>query len=327
MSNKRRMATDKEDTPPETSDEKIIAFMKLRTMATALSIILLLGSALSLAVNGIKWGLDFTGGTQVELFYENAIDISLIRDLLANDGHPDAIVKESGSANNILVTISGDDAELGHRVAKILDTNHDGHIEVKRVEYVGPQVGEKLREQGGLGMLLALLLVMLYIAFRFQFKFSVGAVTALTHDTIIVLGVFSLLELQFDLTVLAAILAVIGYSLNDTIIVYDRIRENFRKRRKGDAIEIINISLSQTLGRTLATSGTTLMVLLSLFLFGGEMIHNFATALIVGIGVGTYSSIYIASNLLLYMKVDREDLVVSVPKEEAEESEESEEVE
>ncbi|MDP0587809.1 MAG: protein translocase subunit SecF [Candidatus Endonucleobacter bathymodioli] len=320
MSKKRRMATDKEGTPSnEESGEKIIAFMKLRTVATALSIVLLIGSVFSLAVNGIKWGLDFTGGTQVELFYEQPVDISFIRELLANDGHSDAIVKALGSANNILVTISGDDAGLGRRVAQMLDVNHAGSIEIKRVEYVGPQVGDKLREQGALGMLLALLLVMLYIAFRFQFKFSVGAVTALTHDSIIVLGVFSFLGLQFDLTVLAAILAVIGYSLNDTIIVYDRIRENFRKRRKGDAIEIINVSLSQTLGRTLATSGTTLMVLLSLFLFGGDMIHNFATALIVGIGVGTYSSIYIASSLLLYMNIDRADLVVSVANEEKEE--------
>ena len=177
-------------------------------------------------------------------------------------------------------------------------------------------MGERLREQGGLGMLMALGLVMLYIAFRFQFKFSVGAVVALTHDSIIVLGLFALLQLQFDLTVMAAILAVIGYSLNDTIIVYDRIRENFRKRRKGTASDIIDVSLTQTLGRTLATSGTTLMVLLALFLFGGEMIHNFATALIVGIGVGTYSSIYIASNLLLYLKISREDLLLPVKQEE-----------
>ena len=255
----------------------------------------------------------------MELLYERPVNTADVRAQLADTGHADAVVQEFGSANNILIRIPGDDAALGNRIAQMLDTSYDGKVEAKRVEYVGPQVGEKLREQGGLGMLMALGLVMLYIAFRFQFKFSVGAVTALAHDSIIVLGVFSLLQLQFDLTVMAAILAVVGYSLNDTIIVYDRIRENFRKRRKGEPTEIINVSLTQTLGRTLATSGTTLMVLLALFLFGGDMIHNFATALIVGIGVGTYSSIYIASNLLLYMNINREDLVVPVKQEEVDE--------
>ena len=298
--------------PDVNSGEKIIDFMRLRTAATVLSVLLIAGSILSLTINGIKWGLDFTGGTQVELLYDEPINVANIREQLSNEGHTDAIVKESGSANNILITISGDDAELGNRVAKMLDQNYDGHVETKRIEYVGPQVGERMREQGGLGMLVALVLVMLYIAFRFQFKFSIGAVTALAHDSAIVLGVFSLLGLQFDLTVMAAILAVVGYSLNDTIIVYDRIRENFRKRRKSDAIEVINTSLTQSLGRTLATSGTTLMVLLSLFLFGGDMIHNFAIALIVGIGVGTYSSIYIASNMLVYMNIKREDMIVPV---------------
>ena len=200
----------------------------------------------------------------------------------------------------------------GRAVAGLLGQNYDGNVVAVRVEFVGPQVGERLREQGGLGMLFAMLLITLYIAFRFQFKFSVGAILSLAHDVIFTLGLFALLGLQFDLTVMAALLAVIGYSLNDTIIVYDRIRENFRKLRKGDADEVINVSLTQTLGRTLATSGTTLMVLLALFLFGGEMIHNFALALIVGVGVGTYSSIYIASNMLIYMRVSREDLIVPV---------------
>ena len=189
MSKKKSMTNDRENASPDTRpDEKIIGFMKLRTLATVLSFILIAGSVLSLAVNGIKWGLDFTGGTQVELFYEQPVNVGDVREQLANDGHPDAIVKESGSANNILVTIAGDDAALGNRVAKMLDANYEGRVEAKRIEYVGPQVGEKLREQGGLGMLMALGLVMLYIAFRFQFKFSVGAVTALAHDSIIVLG-------------------------------------------------------------------------------------------------------------------------------------------
>lgn len=296
-------------------DEKVIHFMKLRTLASLLSLVLVLGSLTALAARGINWGLDFTGGTLVELVYEHPVNASDIRSELAESGYADALVQEFGSASSILVRIPGDDAALGNQVAKRLDALDDGQVTAKRIEYVGPQVGEKLREQGGLGMLMALGLVMLYIAFRFQLKFSVGAVMALAHDSIIVLGVFALLQLQFDLTVMAAILAVIGYSLNDTIIVYDRIRENFRKLRKGEPAEIINVSLTQTLGRTLATSGTTLMVLLALFLFGGDMIHNFATALIVGIGVGTYSSIYIASNLLLYMKISREDLIVPVKEE------------
>ena len=293
-------------------EQKVIQFMRLRTYATVLSLVMVIGSIGSLAMNGINWGLDFTGGTLIELVYDKPADTNAIRDQLSDEGYSDSVVQEYGSVRDVLVRIPGDDPALGNRVAAILDQNHDGSIEVKRVEFVGPQVGERLREQGGLGMLMALGLVMLYIAFRFQFKFSVGAVLALAHDSIIVLGLFSFLQLQFDLTVLAAILAVVGYSLNDTIIVYDRVRENFRKLRKGEPDEVINVSLTQTLGRTLATSGTTLMVLISLFLFGGEMINGFATALIVGVGVGTYSSIYIASNILLYMKISREDLMLPV---------------
>jgi preprotein translocase subunit SecF len=291
---------------------KTINFMRLRTIATVLSIVMIVGSLASLATKGINWGLDFTGGTLIELVYDKPANTEEIRGQLSDEGYGDAVVQEFGSVSDILVRIPGEDPALGNSIAKLLGQKHDGQVVVKRVEFVGPQVGERLREQGGLGMLMALGMVMLYIAFRFQFKFSVGAVLALTHDSIIVLGLFSILQLPFDLTVLAAILAVVGYSLNDTIIVYDRIRENFRKLRKGTAEEIINVSLTQTLGRTLATSGTTLMVLLSLFLFGGEMINGFATALIVGIGVGTYSSIYIASNLLVYMKISREDLIVPV---------------
>ena len=303
----------------DNTDEKIINFMRLRSMATVLSLILLAGSVLSLVTKGINWGLDFTGGTLIEVVYDRPISSEEIRSQLGEEGYSDAVVQEFGSAQDMLIRIPGDDPALGNRIANLLGAKHDGSVEVKRVEFVGPQVGERLREQGGLGMLMALGLVMLYIAFRFQFKFSIGAVGALAHDSIIVLGLFSVLQLQFDLTVLAAILAVVGYSLNDTIIVYDRIRENFRKRRRGEPEEIINVSLTQTLGRTLATSGTTLMVLLALFLFGGEMINNFASALIVGIGVGTYSSIYIASNLLLYMKISREDLVVPVKDDEIDE--------
>ena len=296
------------------SDSKIINFMRLRTFATVLSVVVLAASVLSLATNGINWGLDFTGGTKIGVTYDRAVLVGDVRDQLDAAGYQGTSVQEAGSAQDIEIKIASEksDSKLGNSVIAVLNQNYEGDIEVKTIEFVGPQVGDRMREQGGLGMLMALGLVMLYIAFRFQFKFSVGAVTALTHDSVIVMGLFSFLGLQFDLTVMAAILAVVGYSLNDTIIVYDRIRENFRKLRKGTAEEVINVSLTQTLGRTLATSGTTLMVLLALFLFGGDMIHNFATALIVGVGVGTYSSIYIASNILIYMKISRDDLMVPV---------------
>lgn len=301
------------------TDEKIINFMRLRFIATIFSVVLIAGSVVSLMTKGISWGLDFTGGTLIELVYDKPVSTEEIREQLVTAGYTDAVVQEFGSAQDILVRMPGEDPSLARVLADLLNEQYDGDVDIKRVEFVGPQVGEQLREQGGLGMLLALGMVMLYIAFRFQFKFSVGAVLALAHDSIIAMGLFSVLGIQFDLTVLAAILALVGYSLNDTIIVYDRVRENFRKRRKGSPEEIINVSLTQTLGRTLATSGTTLMVLLALFLFGGEMINGFATMLIAGVVVGTYSSIYIASNLLLYMNISREDLIVPVKGDEVDE--------
>ncbi len=295
-------------------DVKIINFMRLRTIATVLSVLVLAASILSLATRGINWGLDFTGGTKIGIVYDQPVKVGDIREQLDAAGYLGISVQEAGSAQDIEIKIASEksDAKLGNQVVDVLKQSYDGDIQVQTIEFVGPQVGDRMREQGGLGILMALGLVMLYIAFRFQFKFSVGAVSALAHDSIIVMGLFSFLGLQFDLTVMAAILAVVGYSLNDTIIVYDRIRENFRKLRKGSAEEVINVSLTQTLGRTLATSGTTLMVLLALFLFGGDMIHNFAMALIVGIGVGTYSSIYIASNILIYMNISRDDLLMPV---------------
>ena len=293
-------------------DMKVINFMRLRTLASVFSLILMLGSVAALAVKGINWGLDFTGGTLIELVYDQPVRTAEIRAQLGEAGYDNAIVQEFGSARDILVRIPGDDPKMGSAVAALLDQNYDGTVSAVRVEFVGPQVGERLREQGGLGMLFAMLVITVYIAFRFQIKFSVGAILSLAHDVLFTLGLFALLGLQFDLTVVAALLAMIGYSLNDTIIVYDRIRENFRKLRKGDTEEIINVSLTQTLGRTLATSGTTLMVLIALFLFGGDMIHNFAVAMIVGVGVGTYSSIYIASNILVYLGLSREDLIVPV---------------
>jgi preprotein translocase subunit SecF len=276
--------------------------MGLRKIAAGISLVLLLISVASLAMNGLKFGLDFTGGSLIEVGYEQAPELNDIRSKLHTAGYEDAIVQTFGSPVDILIRLGeSHDPKLGDQVLSVLQADDSQELTLRRNEYVGAQVGEELREQGGLGLLLALFMVMVYVAFRFQLKFSVGAVAALAHDVLIVLGFFSVLQLDFDLTVLAALLAVIGYSLNDTIVVSDRIRENFRKLRKGSPIEIMNTSLSQTLGRTLVTSLTTLLVLMALAVFGGEMIHGFAIALLVGVCVGTYSSIYVAANVLIAM--------------------------
>lgn len=299
-----------------TMAKKIYNFMGIRKLALAFSAVLLLVSIASLAVNGLKFGLDFTGGSLVEVGYEQAVSLEDVRQKLSAEGFPDAVVQTFGSSRDILIRLQVDhDPQLGDKVLEALRAGSDQTVELRRNEFVGSQVGEELREQGGLGMLLALFMIMVYLAFRFQLKFSLGAVVALVHDVVIVLGVFSLLQIEFDLTVLAAVLAVIGYSLNDTIVVYDRIRENFRIMRKEDNIEVMNASLSQTLSRTLMTSLTTLLVLVALFYFGGEMIHSFALALLVGVLVGTYSSIYVAANALILMQVSREDLMPPEKKE------------
>jgi preprotein translocase subunit SecF len=292
---------------------KVINFMGLRKVAALVSICLVLGSIGSLAVQQLNWGLDFTGGTLVEVFYSETVDLQGIRDTLGEKGYQGATVVSFGTDRDVLIRLPhGYSDEEGAALLQLLQTGFAGEVELRRIEFVGPQVGDELREQGGLAMLLALGLVMLYIAFRFQLKFAVGAVIALIHDVLITLGFFSITRMEFDLTVLAALLAVIGYSLNDTIVVFDRIRENFRKIRRTDPAEIVNISLSETLSRTLFTSLTTLLVLMSLAVFGGEMINAFAVALIVGIIVGTYSSIYVASNVLLLMNVSKEDLMIPV---------------
>ena len=297
--------------------ERIINFMGPRKLLAIISAILLLASVASLAINGLRFGLDFTGGSLVEVGYQQAADLNAIRGQLTDAGFDDAVVQTFGSSTDVLIRLGEThDPKLGDKVVEALTVGGES-VELRRNEYVGAQVGEELREQGGLGMLLALAMIMLYLAFRFQFKFSLGAVLALVHDVTLVLGIFSILQLDFDLTVLAAVLAVIGYSLNDTIVVFDRIRENFRIMRVADSVEIMNASLSQTLSRTLVTSLTTVLVLIALFIFGGESIHGFATALLVGIGVGTYSSIYVAANLLLAMNITKEDLIPP-PKEETE---------
>lgn len=294
------------------SDEKIIDFMGKRKILIGVSAVFLIVSIGSFFVNGLKLGLDFTGGTSIELAYENAPSIEGIRTSLENSGFDNVVVVNYGSVNDVMVRVQGEGDNLVKKITSTLKGADSGEVTVKQASFVGPQIGEELRDDGGIGMLFALIVVMAYVAIRFQFKFSVGAVGALVHDVIFVLGAFSLFQIEFDLTVLAAILAVIGYSLNDTIVVSDRIRENFRKMREGDSLEVINTSLSQTLGRTLVTSGTTLLVLFALFFIGGEMIHNFSLALIIGVSIGTYSSIYVAATILLAMNVSKEDLMEPV---------------
>ena len=291
--------------------ERIIDFMGKRYIALVFSAILLSASIISLAVNGLQFGLDFTGGVQIEAQFAEPADLGKIRSALAANGFEGAVVVHFGADTEVMVRIQQElTAGIDQQILSLLKQSTATDVLLKRAEFVGPQVGDELRDQGGIGMLFALVVVMIYVALRFQFKFSVGAVVALIHDVIIVLGFFSLLKLDFDLTVLAAVLAVIGYSLNDTIVVFDRIRENFRKVRKSTSVEIVDLSLTQTLGRTIMTSLTTLLVLLALFFVGGELIRDFSIAFIVGIVIGTYSSIYVAANILLLMHISKEDLVV-----------------
>ena len=288
-----------------------IDFMSWRKIALSVSIILATVSILSLSLKQLNYGLDFTGGSLVELHYPNEIEVGNIRQSLTNAGYEGAQVALFGSTQDVLIKLPGSVSDtLGAEIIQVLRQESSEDIDLRRIEYVGPQIGSELRDDGGLAMLLALGLMMLYITFRFQSRFAGAAVLALIHDVIIVLGIFSLFNLDFDLTVLAALLAVIGYSLNDTIVVSDRIRENLRIQRGSDTEEVINLSLNQMLSRTLITSLTTLLVLMSLYLFGGELIKNFALALILGVVVGTYSSIYIASNALVMMGLTSDHLIV-----------------
>lgn len=287
-------------------------FMGARHVLGAMSILLVIGSIISLSLNFIELGLDFTGGTQIEVEYPQAAQLEAVRTELQNSAYPDATVQHFGRPEEVLVRVppvEGEDKDqVGTQIVKILQSQ-DPSVQLKRVEFVGPQVGEELRDKSGTALVLALGLMLIYITLRFRFKFALGAVIALFHDVIITMGFFSVTRLTFDLTALAAILAVIGYSLNDTIVVFDRVRENFRKDRGSTPAQIINNALNQTLSRTLMTSFTTLLVLFALALLGGEMIFAFSVALIVGIVVGTYSSIYVASNLLLVQNISREDFL------------------
>nr|WP_254795548.1 protein translocase subunit SecF [Atopomonas hussainii] len=289
---------------------RIINFMGLRNIAIGLTLLFTLVGLGSLAVKGLNFGLDFTGGALVELQYDQPAELDAIRGQLREAGYPDAVVQNFGATTDVVVRIQSEDASLGYEVAEALrkaDTSKA--LEVKKVEFIGPQVGEELRDQGGIGMLLAMFGVMLYVVFRFQWKFAIGSLVTLLHDVIIVLGVFAFFGWTFDLTVLAAILAIIGYSLNDTIVVYDRVRENMRILRKADLIENINISTTQTLLRTTATSVSTLLAVLALLFFGGENLWGFAMALTIGVIVGTYSSVYVSSVFLIWANLTREDLI------------------
>ena len=293
-----------------------IPFMKYRKIAGLSSIIIFVLAIVSLSFRGLSLGLDFSGGTLVEVAFEETVPLEDIRTNLASNGIEDFQVVNFGTETDVLIKAADkvSQGRLGDRIYEILANEYSNQdLELKRVEFVGPQIGSELRDQGGLGMLVALGMILLYVAFRFQFKFAIGAVVALAHDVVIVLGIFSVVGWDFDLTVMAALLAVIGYSLNDTIVVSDRMRENFRTERGLEPVEIVDKSINQTLSRTLITSLTTLLVLFSLYVFGGELIKGFSLALILGIFIGTYSSIYVVANMLLSMSITQEDLAVPEP--------------
>jgi preprotein translocase subunit SecF len=296
-----------------------IDFMSKRKIALMVSMLLIAISIGSLINNGLSLGVDFTGGYLIEAGYETDVDLASVRTALDENKFKDAQVQHFGTTKDILVRIAPREdinkASLGDTVLSVLKSNTTQSIEMRRVEYVGPQVGEELRDQGGLALLVALFFILVYVSFRFQFKSAVGAILALVHDVIIVVGIFSILQMDFDLSVLAAILAVIGYSLNDTVVVLDRIRETFRTVRKSSPVDILNLSINQTLSRTLMTSLTTLLVLLALFFLGGEVIHGFAFALIIGVVIGTYSSIYVASSTLMAMDIKKQDFLVQAKEE------------
>ena len=288
---------------------RTINFMGVRNIAFGVTVLLTVLALFSWFHKGLNYGLDFTGGTLIELTYEKPADVSQVRSELVKAGYHEAIVQSFGATTDLLVRMPGEDPQLGHQVAEALQkVGGDNPASVKRVEFVGPQVGEELRDQGGLGMLMALGGIMIYLAFRFQWKFGVGAIVSLIHDVVVTVGILAYFQITFDLTVLAAVLAIIGYSLNDTIVVFDRVRENFRVLRKATLIENINISTTQTLLRTMATSISTLLAIAALMIFGGDNLWGFSLALFIGVLAGTYSSIYIANVVLIWLK-DRKSVV------------------
>ncbi|MCU7973774.1 MULTISPECIES: protein translocase subunit SecF [unclassified Shewanella] len=296
-----------------------VNFLRHALPISVMSAVLVLGSLVSLATNGVNWGLDFTGGTVVEMEFTQPVDLNALRVQLTTPDSEGAIVQNFGSSRDVLVRLQvKEGVKSDVQVKSVMEAAQkvDPQVQQKRVEFVGPQVGKELAEQGALAVLVALICIMIYVSFRFEWRLAFGSVAALAHDVIVTLGVFSLFQLEFDLTVLAGLLTVVGYSLNDTIVVFDRIRENFLKLRKSDPEEIVNISITQTMSRTIITTGTTLVTVVALFLKGGTMIHGFATALLLGIFVGTYSSIYVASFLAVKLGINREHMMpVEIEKE------------
>lgn len=295
------------------SKETNIDFVGVRYYALAISVVLLLISGYAIVTKGLNFGIDFTGGTMIEVGYPTAVNLDEVRSTLENGGYDNAIVQNFGSLADVLIRLPAieteNTAEISNNIMTLLKAEHGDEIELRRVEFVGPQVGEELAEDGGLAVLYAMIGILIYIAMRFEYRFAISSVAALVHDVIITVGYFALFEIDFDLTVLAAILAVIGYSLNDTIVIFDRVRENFLKMRKATPLEVINKSINGTLGRTLITAGTTLFVVIALYVLGGEAINAFALALILGIVIGTYSSMYIAGTAVLLMGVTKNDLM------------------
>ena len=294
--------------------KKTINFLSVRRITTILSIVLMICALVSIISKGLNPGIDFTGGFQIEIGYQQPPGIEDIRNLLSSAGFDDAIVQNSGSATDIMIRIAPREGLNSSTVGKLIIENlsqSSNSVELMSSEYVSAQVGEELTEQGGLAMIFALIMIMIYIVFRFQWKFSIGAVLALIHDVLITVGVFSFFQITFDLAVLAAILAVVGYSLNDTIVIFDRIRENFRSMRRAETLDILNSSITQTISRTMITSSTTLMVLLALYIMGGQSLQGFSLALIIGVLIGTYSSIFIASTSIFYLDISTSDLLSS----------------
>jgi preprotein translocase subunit SecF len=300
-----------------------IDFMGKRRLIAVVLAALIAISLGAIIFRGLVLGLDFTGGTLIEVSYSTPVELADIREQLSQGGFGDAVVQHFGSPRDVMVRLAPrageDNAQLSNRVLAVLQESSTDSVDMRRAEHVGAQIGEELTEQGGLAMLFALIGILIYVAMRFEWRFALGAVLATIHDTVFTLGFFALFRIEFDLTVLAALLAVIGYSLNDTIVVFDRIRENFRRIRTGSVVDVMNVSINQTLSRTIMTSGTTLLVVVSLFIFGGQVIHGFALALIVGIVIGTVSSIYVASPLALWLGISRATMAVKkTPEEEAE---------
>lgn len=295
------------------STDKTIQFMRYRIPALIFSAVLLAASITSLAVNKLNWGLDFTGGTVIELGYQQNADLSQIRSVLEQNGYTSAVVQNFGTQRDVLIRIDAAEGvnaqQTGDKIVAMMRDNSTDQVDLRRSEFVSASVGDELAEQGGLALLTALICILIYIAIRFEWRLALGAVGALAHDVIITLGLFSFLQLEFDLTVLAALLAVIGYSINDTVVVCDRIRENFLKFRKYSSEEVIDGAITDTMSRTVITSLTTVLVLLALFFLGGQLIHGFATALLFGVFIGTYSSIFIASTLAFMLGISREDLL------------------